>query len=61
MKVGDTIVYKTDGSTGVIVAIEQYGNTPTYIVEWSDKCPMTGRKGQSPVLAIEIRGLYESR
>ena len=59
MKVGNSIVYKADGSTGIIIAVEQYGNTPTYVINWDDKCPMTGLKRPTPVLITEVRKLRE--
>ena len=56
MKVGTKVAFKEDKQkTGTIIAVEQYGNTPTYVVEWENGCPLTGRKAPSAVLITEIK------
>ena len=55
MKAGDSVRSTVfPNHTGVIIEIEQYGNTPLYVVKWDDKCPMTGRKGCSSTVPSEI-------
>ena len=62
MKVGNRVKYKLfSGHTGTIVEVEQYGNTPLYIVEWDDLCPMTGRRGRTSTASSELKVINESR
>lgn len=62
MKLGDRVKYKlVSGYTGTIVEVEQHSNTPLYIVEWDDLCPMTGRRGCTSTVSSELRAISESR
>tara|TARA_Y100001970_G_scaffold117246_2_gene145856 strand:+ start:145 stop:333 length:189 start_codon:yes stop_codon:yes gene_type:complete len=56
MKVGNRVTYSMyPGYDGTIIRVEQYGNTPLYVVDWDDKCPMTGHKKPTSTTASELR------
>ena len=56
MEIGSRVKYKMFSDyTGTIVKVEQYGNTPLYVVEWDDLCPMTGRKGRTSTVENELK------
>ena len=63
LEVGDTVVWRAnEDNIGTIIDIEQYGNTPTYTVEWNDnRCPLTGHRDTTSLLSAEIRKTNENR
>ncbi len=55
MKSGNRVKYRLGpGYTGTIIGVEQYGNTPIYIVDWDDRCPMTGYRKPTSTVASEL-------
>ena len=62
MKAGNRVKYKSNPAClGTIIGVEQYGNTPIYIVDWDDKCPMTGYRKSTSTVASELELINESR
>ena len=56
MKTGTRVAFKEDKQkTGTVIAVEQYGNTQTYLVQWDNGCPNTGyRKAPTHILKTEV-------
>tara|TARA_R100000664_G_scaffold34166_1_gene54573 strand:+ start:8650 stop:8838 length:189 start_codon:yes stop_codon:yes gene_type:complete len=61
MKIGDRVLYRLfSGHTGTIVDIEQHGNTPMYVVQWDELCPMTGQRKPTSTVSGELEVLSEN-